>query len=92
MKLGLKTGDTVEIIKGKYTGKKSKIVKIDKQRERVVLDGLKKSKVKTKKNETKELHGSFHVTSLKLFKEVKAAAPAAEEKTEAPATEEKAAS
>ncbi|EKD50427.1 MAG: hypothetical protein ACD_62C00544G0009 [uncultured bacterium] len=80
MKLGIKIGDVVEVIKGKFSGQKSKIVSIDKKNDRVVLENLKKQKTKTK-----SLHGSFHVLSLKLVKaeQPKTEEPKAEEKKEA---------
>lgn len=63
MKLGMKIGDTVEVVKGKFAGQKSKITKLDKRSGRVVLEKLKKEKTKAK-----ELHGSFHASSLQLVK------------------------
>ncbi len=75
MKLAFKVGDKVKVLRGKYIGKEAVIQFIDKRSNRCRLDGLKKIKVKTKKD-SKELHGTFHITSLQV---IKAEAPAAAE-------------
>ncbi len=87
MKLGIKIGDKVEVIKGKFAGQKSTIAKIDKRTKRIVLEDLKKQKVKTKKNETKELHGSFHFLSLKVIRPEKPKVEEEPKQAEAPKTE-----
>jgi len=86
MKLAIKIGDKVQVTKGTSYGKEAKVVEIDKKNNRYKLDSLKKSKSKGKGG--KELHGSFHVASLRLLK---AEPPKKEEKpaTEAPAKEAK---
>lgn len=68
MKLAIKPGDKVRVIKGKLAGKEASIIAIDKKAKRVRLEGLKKKKVKTKKGKEKELHGTFHVSSLRIIK------------------------
>lgn len=79
MKIGLKVGDKVKVLTGKCAGKEAAIVAIDKKTARVKLDGLKKSKVKTKKGDSKELHGTFYARNLELIKEEPAPAPAEQE-------------
>lgn len=69
MKLEIRSGDKVQVIKGKFSGKEAKVLFIDKKTGRSRLEGLKKIQVKTKKGESKELHGTFHLTSLKLLKQ-----------------------
>lgn len=80
MKIELKLGDKVEILNGKFAGKEAQVLFIDKKTLRVRLDGLKKQTIKTKKGETKELHGTFSLTNLKIKKaeqkQEAAAAPA----------------
>lgn len=67
MKIALKVGDKVRVLAGKFTGKEDVVSFIDKKNGRVRLETLKKQKVKTKKG-TKDLHGTFHLTSLKSLK------------------------
>lgn len=64
MKLTMKVGDKVKVLKGKLAGKEANVVAIDKKNYRVKLAGLKVSKQKSKKGKASDLHGSFHVTSL----------------------------
>lgn len=66
MKSTLKIGDKVVVTKGKYLGKEDKILACDKKNNRIRLEVLKKQPVKTKKG-AKEIHGTFHVSSLKLI-------------------------
>lgn len=95
MKLAFKVGDKVKVTKGKLVGKEAAVVSLDKKNKRVKLDGLKVAKIKTKKGESKELHGSFHFASVAVIKAeppkeeakeeaapAEAAADKAEEKTE----------
>jgi|APSaa5957512535_1039671.scaffolds.fasta_scaffold58072_4 ribosomal protein L24 len=79
MKLALKIGDEVTVVAGKFYGKNDKISFIDKKNNRVRLEKLKK--VKAKGSKGKDLHGTFHVASLKL---VVKEAPKEEKKEEAP--------
>lgn len=77
MKLAIKIGDKATVLTGKFAGKQAEVTAIDKRNLRVQLAGLKKQTVKTKKG-NKDLHGTFHVTSLKIEqKPAEAAAPAA---------------
>jgi ribosomal protein L24 len=77
MKFSYKVGDKVQVTVGKHAGKEAAISSIDKKAKRLQLDGLKKQKIKTKKGASKELHGTFHVSSVKAI-----AAPAAEASAE----------
>jgi len=102
MKYSIKIGDKVKITKGKFSGKEDKVLEIDKKNNRIKLEKLKKDKVKTKKGD-KELHGTFHISSVAALKVVEkpkkeeapaeaAEAPkeeAAAPKEETPAKEEK---
>jgi len=76
MKLGIKIGDKVVVTTGKLAGKEAAIVFIDKKNKRVRLEGLKVIKAKTKKG-TKDLHGTFHLSSLKALAKPEATAAAA---------------
>lgn len=78
MKLGIKIGDKAKVIKGKFAGKEADVLFIDKKNLRVRLNGLKKLSLKTKKGD-KEVHGTFHLSSLQIQKPVAATetAPAA---------------
>ncbi len=66
MKLNFKIGSDAKVIVGKYAGKQAKVVAIDKRSNRVRLDGLKVVKAGGKKGGKKDLHGTFHVSSLVL--------------------------
>lgn len=92
MKMPLKVGDKVKVLLGKYAGKEDKVAFIDKKNLRVRLEKLKKEKIKTKKGEAKELHGTFYLRNLELVKEEKPAEqPKEQESTEeSPAEETKA--
>lgn len=68
MKLEIKVGDKVKVTQGKFEGKESKVVFIDKKNLRFRLDGLKVIKSKSKKGAGKDLHGTFHLSSLQLIK------------------------
>lgn len=68
MKLEIKQGTKVQVLTGKFAGKEASVLFVDKKTKRVKLDGLKKHKVKTKKGESKELHGTFNYSHLKLIK------------------------
>jgi ribosomal protein L24 len=83
MKLTMKVGDKVKVLKGKLVGKEANVVAIDKKNYRVKLAGLKVSKQKSKSGKSVDLHGSFHVTSLVSLNK-----PAAEVPTETAAPAE----
>jgi len=75
MKIGLKVGDKVQVLSGKFSGKEDVILFIDKKNYRVRLQNLKKIKSKSKKGTAKDLHGTFALANLKALKaEVPAAA------------------
>lgn len=82
MKFDIKVGTKVAVTKGKFAGKEAVVTAVDKKNKRIQLDKLKKSKSKNK-----ELHGTFHYSSLRLVN------PPAPKVEEAPAAqpEEKAA-
>ena len=61
MKLGIKVGDKVKVLTGKFAGKEDTVSSVDKKRNRIRLSNLKKSKAK----DGKQNHGTFHVLSLK---------------------------
>ncbi|MBF0106170.1 MAG: 50S ribosomal protein L24 [Deltaproteobacteria bacterium] len=86
MKLEIKTGDKVHVLKGKFFGKEAVVLSVDKKTNRYKLDGLKNKKVQTKKGSSVELHGTFHVSNLKV---VKPEAPKAEPVKETPKEETK---
>lgn len=67
MKLEIKVGSKVKVTQGKFAGKDSKVIFIDKKNLRFRLDGLKVIKSKGKKG-GKDLHGTFHLSSLSLIK------------------------
>lgn len=80
MKFDIKVGNKVAVTKGKFAGKEALVTKIDKKNKRIQLDSLKKSQSKKK-----ELHGTFHYSSLRLL------TPPAPKAEEAPAAEQAAA-
>lgn len=59
MSLGLKMGDKVRVLKGKFKGQEDVVFAIDKKNKRIHLAKLKKTKA-----DKKELHGTFHLSSL----------------------------
>lgn len=75
MKLTMKVGDKVKVLKGKLAGKEANVVAIDKKNHRVKLAGLKVSKQKNKNGKSVDLHGSFHITSLASLNKPVAEAP-----------------
>lgn len=82
MKLTMKVGDKVKVLKGKLAGKEANVVAIDKKNNRVKLAGLKVSKQKNKSGKSVDLHGSFHIASLASLNKPVAEVPA---ETAAPA-------
>jgi ribosomal protein L24 len=80
MKLAIKVGDKVQVVVGKLAGKEAAIIFIDKKNNRVRLEGLKVVKAAKGKKGGKDLHGTFHVSSLKALPKPAAAAPAEEAK------------
>lgn len=76
MKIGLNVGDKVKVLVGKFAGKEDVVTFIDKRTKRVRLEKLKK--LKTKGKGGKELHGTFHLTSLSVLKPQNQDASAAE--------------
>lgn len=73
MSLGLKMGDKVRVLKGKFKGQEDVVFAIDKKNKRIHLAKLKKTKA-----DKKELHGTFHLSSLFVIRpEKKAEEPTA---------------
>lgn len=62
MKFDIKVGNKVAVTKGKFTGKEAVVTAVDKKNKRIQLDSLKKIK-----SDKKELHGTFHYSSLRLL-------------------------
>lgn len=80
MKFDIKVGNKVAVTKGKFFGKEAVVTAVDKKNKRIQLDSLKKSKSKAK-----DLHGTFHYSSLRLLN------PPAPKAEEAPVAEKAAA-
>ncbi len=72
MKTTFKTGDTVELISGDEKGKKGKVLKIDRQKGRVVVEGLSmlshynRKSEKNPKGGITQREGSMHISNVKL--------------------------
>lgn len=65
MKLDIKVGDKVLVLKGKDAGKEANVVAVDKRSYRYRLEGLKVQTVKSKKGASRDLHGTYHLSSIK---------------------------
>ena len=50
MKLKIKTGDTVKIIAGEEKGKEGKVLRVDREKNRAIVEGLNLVKKHTKPN------------------------------------------
>ena len=55
----VKKGDTVEVIAGKDAGRQGKVLKVDRSRERVVVEGVHMIKRHTKPNPQKRIQGGI---------------------------------
>ena len=55
----VKKGDTVEVIAGKDTGRRGKVLKVDSARERVVVEGVHMIKRHTRPNPQKRIQGGI---------------------------------
>ena len=55
----VKKGDTVEVIAGKDSGRRGKVLKVDSSRERVVVEGVHMIKRHTKPNPQKRVQGGI---------------------------------
>jgi len=55
----IKKGDNVEIISGKDAGKKGRVLRIDRDRERLVVEGVNMIKRHTRPNPQKKIQGGI---------------------------------
>jgi large subunit ribosomal protein L24 len=55
----IKKGDTVEVIAGKDSGKRGRVLKVDPTRERVVVEGVNMIKRHTRPNPQKRVQGGI---------------------------------
>jgi large subunit ribosomal protein L24 len=53
----IKKGDTVQVVTGKDAGKRGKVLKVDNDRERVVVEGINMIKRHTRPNPQKKIQG-----------------------------------
>ena len=74
MKLKIKTGDTVKIIAGEEKGKEGKVLRVDREKNRAIVEGLNLVKKHTKPNAQNpqggivEKEASIHSSTLKRKK------------------------
>ena len=69
----IKKGDSVEVVAGKDAGKRGRVLRIDRDRERVVVEGVNMIKRHTRPNPSKrvqggivEREGAIHVSNVML--------------------------
>ncbi len=55
----IKKGDTVEVVAGKDSGKRGRVLKVDPPRERLVIEGVNLIKRHTKPNPQKRIQGGI---------------------------------
>ena len=73
MKLKIKTGDTVKIIAGEEKGKEGKVLRVDREKNRAIVEGLNLVKKHTKPNAQNpqggivEKEASIHISNLALI-------------------------
>ncbi len=73
MTLGLRKGDTVQVMSGEYKGKIGKILRINKTKGRAVVEGVNLAKRHTKPNPKNQTGGiipkesSIHISNLMLI-------------------------
>ena len=73
MKLKIKTGDTVKIIAGEEKGKEGKVLRVDRKKNRAIVEGLNLVKKHTKPNAQNpqggivEKEASIHISNLALI-------------------------
>ena len=73
MKLKIKTGDTVKIIAGEEKGKEGKVLRVDREKNRAIVEGLNLVKKHTKPNAQNpqggivEKEASIHISNLSLI-------------------------
>ena len=73
MKLKIKTGDTVKIIAGEEKGKEGKVLRVDREKNRAIVEGLNLVSKHTKPNAQNPQGGivkkeaSIHISNLSLI-------------------------
>ena len=73
MKLKIKTGDTVKIIAGEEKGKEGKVLRVDREKNRAIVEGVNLVKKHTKPNAQNpqggivEKEASIHISNLALI-------------------------
>ena len=73
MKLKIKTGDTVKVIAGEEKGKEGKVWRVDREKNRAIVEGLNLVKKHTKPNAQNpqggivEKEASIHISNLSLI-------------------------
>ena len=73
MKLKIKTGDTVKVIAGEQKGKEGKVLRVDREKNRAIVEGLNLVKKHTKPNAQNpqggivEKEASIHISNLSLI-------------------------
>ena len=73
MKLKIKTGDTVKVIAGEEKGKEGKVLRVDREKNRAIVEGLNLVKKHTKPNAQNPQGGivdkeaSIHISNLSLI-------------------------
>ena len=73
MKLKIKTGDTVKVIAGEEKGKEGKVLRVDREKNRAIVEGLNLVKKHTKPNAQNpqggivEKEASIHISNLALI-------------------------
>jgi ribosomal protein L24 len=73
MKLKIKTGDTVKVIAGDEKGKEGKVLRVDREKNRAIVEGLNLVKKHTKPNAQNpqggivEKEASIHISNLSLI-------------------------
>lgn len=87
MKTPLKTGDQAKVLVGKFSGKTAQVIGVDSKAKRVRLEGLKVLEISNKKGQKKQLHGTFHLSSLQV---IRPEPPKKEEPAETAQVEQKA--
>ena len=55
----VKKGDTVEVVAGKDAGKRGRVLRVDRDRERVVVEGVAMIKRHTRPNPQKNIQGGI---------------------------------
>jgi len=55
----VKKGDTVEVVAGKDTGKRGRVLRVDRDRERVVVEGVNMIKRHTRPNPSRRVQGGI---------------------------------